>query len=76
MNTNEARQNLAAAIAIRTELVATAQVLTDRKATAAWRAVEAADMDVNFAAREVEMATRRAMVDATEAQIQTAALAA
>lgn len=76
MNSNEARENLTAAIAKRTELVQIAQTLTGRKRTAAWMAVEDADMDVNFAAREVEMATRSEMVGATEAQIQTVARAA
>lgn len=76
MNTNEAREALAAAIAHRTELAKVAQTLTGRKATAAWKAVEVANMDVEFAAREVEMATRHAMAGATEAEIQTAARAA
>lgn len=76
MTTTEAREALTTAIAKRTELVRTAQTLTGRKATAAWRAVEDAEMDVDFAAREVEMATRREMVGATEAQIQSAARAA
>ena len=76
MNTTTARQNLTAAVARRSELVAIAQTLTGRKRTAAWKAVEEADMDVDFAAREVEMATRREMPGATEAEIQTAARAA
>ena len=76
MTTNEARENLTAAIAKRTELVQIAQTLTGRKRTAAWVAVEDADMAVNIAAREVEIATRREMVGATEAEIQKAARAA
>lgn len=76
MNSNEAREALTAAIATRTALVQKAESLTGRKATAAWKAVEAANMDVDFAAREVEMATRREMPGATEAEIQTAARAA
>ena len=76
MNTTEARQNLTAAIAKRTQLVKVAEALTGRKATAAWKAVEVASWDVDLAAREVEMATRREMVGATEAEIMTAALSA
>ena len=73
MNSNEARQILTAAVAARTEAVTIAQQLTGRKATAAWKVVEDRDMDVNFAAREVEMAVRREMAGATEAEIQAAA---
>lgn len=76
MNSNEARKNLTAAIARRTELVEIAQTLTGRKRTAAWKAVEDADMEVDFAARQVEMAVRSEMVGSTEAEIQTAAGAA
>lgn len=76
MNTTEARENLTAAVAHRTKLVQIAETLTGRKATTAWKAVEVADMDVNFAAREIEMATRREMAGSTEAEIQTASRAA
>lgn len=76
MNSNEARENLTAAVAKRTELVGIAQALTGRKRTAAWKAVEEADMDVNFAARQVEFAVRAEMIGATEAEIQSAARAA
>jgi len=76
MNTTTARQNLTAAVARRSELVAIAQTLTGRKRTAAWKAVEEADMDVDFAARQVEFAARAEMPGATEAEIQTAARAA
>ena len=76
MTTTTAREALTAAIATRTHLVQVASTLTGRKATAAWKAVEAADLEVDFAQRDVEMATRREMVGATEAEIQTAARAA
>lgn len=77
MTTNEARQNLTAAVARRTEAVQYAQsVAGPRKSAAAWRIVEQLDQAVRFAAQDVEMVTRLEMVGATEAEIQAAVQAA
>ena len=70
MTTTEAREALADAIAARTIQVRSAEKASPRAQRAAWRAVEEADMAVRFAQVDVEMAVRRAMPDATEAEIQ------
>ncbi len=75
MNTITARKVLASTVAARTALVITAQTLTGRKASAAWKAVAQADQAVNFAQADVEQATRREMVGASEAAIMAASLA-
>lgn len=73
MTSTEARAVLTAAVSHRTAAVATAEALTGRKATAAWRAVETANDAVALASRDVEMAVRAEEPDAEEATVQVTA---
>lgn len=76
MTKTQTRQNIAAAVARRTELAQVAQTAKPRQRKAAYAALEQAEMDVDFAVRAHEMAVRASMPGATEAEIQSAARAA
>ena len=63
------------AIALRTWLALRAQRLEGRAATTAWKKVEIADRDVQFAQANVERAVRLSMGGSPERDIMAEALA-
>lgn len=70
MTSTEVRQALTAAVTARTEGLRTAESLTGRKATAAWKRVEELAANVQYAAQQVEMAVRAENPGTPEASIQ------